>query len=120
MKLRRITGVIAAATLTAATLVGVPLLAHATPAGDVESQTVPYGDLNLSSEAGVAALYRRIQVAARNVCGNANFTGSRIVSQDWKDCVSESVRHAVLSINRPQVTSYYADRLRVPVSRTAG
>ena len=120
MRLRRITGFVVAATLSAATVAGVPQLAHAGPASDVASLTVHFDDLNLSSEAGVSALYRRIQNAARTVCGPPSFTGTRIVSQDWKDCVSASVRQAILSVNKPLLTAYYASRLWTPVSRTAG
>lgn len=38
---------------------------------DVErlSVTVSYGDLNISSEEGVAVLYRRLQAASKSVCG---------------------------------------------------
>jgi UrcA family protein len=120
MRIRKITGFAAAAMLAAATVSGVPLLAHAAPASDIASESVRYDDLNLSSEAGVAALYRRIQNAARDVCGPPNVPGRHSVSQDWKYCVSSSVRQAILAIDKPQVTTYYADHLRVPVGRAAG
>lgn len=120
MNFRRITGCVVGATLSAVALAAAPLLAHAGPASDVASLTVRFDDLNLSSEAGLATLYRRIQNAARTVCGPPSFTGTRVVSQDWKDCVSASVRSAILSVNKPQLTAYYASRLWTPVSRTAG
>lgn len=120
MNFRRITGRVAAATLSAAAFAAVPLLAHAGPASDVASEIVRFDDLNITSEAGLATLYRRIQNAARTVCGPPSFAGTRVVSQDWKDCVSASVRNAIRSINMPQLTSYYARRLWAPVSRTAG
>ena len=120
MSIRRITRFAAIATLAAASFSGVPLLAHAGPSEDVASQTVRFDDLNLASEAGIAALYRRIQSAARSVCGPVNVTGSRIASQEWKDCVSNSVRQAIFTVNRPRLTAYYADHLRVPLLRSAG
>ena len=110
----------AVAALTAASLVGLAMPADANAVEGAPSQIVHFDDLNLASGAGVQALYRRVQTAARDVCGPAEVTGARILSQDWKDCVSETVRSAIFAINRPQLTAYYADHLRVAVSRTAG
>ena len=36
---------------------------------DKRSVTVPYGDLNINNEKGVAVLYRRLQAASESVCG---------------------------------------------------
>jgi len=38
-------------------------------AGAAQSETVPYGDLNLGSEEGVKALDRRLDRAVERVCG---------------------------------------------------
>jgi UrcA family protein len=44
--------------------------AHAaTPARNVQHQVVPYGDLNLASQADAAILRGRVTSAARSVCG---------------------------------------------------
>src|SRR5579862_9346448 len=46
-----------------------PSSAHAGTFSDAAPQvTVPYGDLNLTTDAGTIALYRRIAAAAREVC----------------------------------------------------
>ncbi|PXA83314.1 UrcA family protein [Nostoc sp. 3335mG] len=51
----------------AAALVSAP--AFAAPAADGMSATVRFGDLDLSTDAGAAALHSRIAYAARAVCG---------------------------------------------------
>ena len=122
MNFRRTTSVAGAAMLAIATMTGVPALAHAdaADAADAATETVRYDDLNLSTPAGVQALYHRIQSAARNVCGPSVVTGTRIVSEGWKDCVSTTVHKAIFEVNKPPLTAYYANHLRDPISRTAG
>jgi len=53
--------------LAAAALVSAP--AFAAPAADGMSRTVRFGDLDLSTDAGAAALHSRIEYAATAVCG---------------------------------------------------
>lgn len=50
------------------------VLAAPASAGTTEkvNREVRYGDLNLTTEAGVAQLQRRIKYAARQVCGHAD------------------------------------------------
>jgi UrcA family protein len=99
---------------------GVAPLAHADSANDAPARSVRFDDLNLSSPAGVQALYVRIQWAAVAVCGPSEITGTRIVSRAWKDCVSSSIREAVLKVNLPPLTAYYAKHLREPSFTTTG
>jgi UrcA family protein len=120
MNYRRTTSLIAAAGITVALLSGVASLAHADVDGIAASRTVRYDDLNLSTQAGVQSLYRRIQNAARDVCGPEDVPGTRLTSRAWKDCVSGSIRQAVLSVNKPALTAYYAVRLRDVPFATAG
>jgi UrcA family protein len=107
----------AAVMLTSA---GLPSLAQAFVQDDVRSETVRFDDLNLGTTAGLQALYVRIQNAARDVCGQADLPGSRVASAAWKDCVSDSVHQAILKVNNPSLTAYYADRLRAPMFTTKG
>jgi UrcA family protein len=114
MKASRLSRSIAAAVLATVTLSSVLSLAHAAPVADPQSRVVRYDDLNLGTSAGVEALYRRIKEAARDVCGEPTVTGSHLVTETWKDCVAGAVRHAVLTVNQPTLTTYYAARLRDP------
>lgn len=66
--------------LSAALLLSAP--AFAAPAADGMSTTVRFGDLDLATDAGVAALHSRIRHAATQVCGGEvdqrDLTASRI------------------------------------------
>lgn len=58
----------------------------ATPAfaGGPQSEEVHYGDLNLSTPAGVAALDRRLDRAVQRVCGDAarqNLSAQRLIAR---------------------------------------
>jgi UrcA family protein len=56
-----------------------------------ETVAVEYADLDLSTKAGQDQLERRIDNAARAVCGVDNArTGTRLRSQDAKDCYAEA------------------------------
>ncbi len=104
----------APAVLAILTLGAVPSLVHAGSGDAVATELVRFGDLNLSTPGAVRTLYDRIQAAAHALCGPAEITGSRIVPTAWKACVSDSVRHAILTVNRPELTAYYGQRLGVP------
>ena len=87
--------------------------------GDVPHATVKFGDLNLSTPDGAAALYGRIKVAAYDVCG-AFDTDNR----DQPDliglntCVHNAVRNAVAKVNHPALSAIYNARNRDPLSMT--
>src|SRR5216684_8848694 len=70
-------------------------------ARDVEQITVHFGDLNIDQTAGAAVLYRRIQLAAEQVCGEPQLTGSHMVSPVWRRCVAQAVDGAVVALDRP-------------------
>lgn len=62
-------------------------------AGDtMETQTaaVVYRDLDLSSEGGRDELDRRIDTAAKTVCGDGRVTGTRIQSRGARKCVTDA------------------------------
>ena len=111
-------GIIAALTVFGA-LVSAPL-ACADPGAPTPSRTVRFDDLRLSTPEGVQTLYGRIRNAAAAVCGPHEITGTRIVSQAWKDCVSWAIHDAVLKLNQPPLTDYYARHLRDRSFTTTG
>ena len=73
---------------------------------ELPKRVVHFADLDLTRNAGVAALYARIQSAAREVCAP---TGSRglqsIVARDR--CMTQSIARAVANVNVPTLTSYH-------------
>jgi UrcA family protein len=69
-------------------------------------QVVNFADLNVSRPQGIAILYRRIESAARRVCGNVS---ERELSQAirWHVCLDDAIARAVRSVSLPALTTYY-------------
>lgn len=68
------------------------LVAAPAAAGSSDNQefTIEYRDLNLASPEGQETLDRRINAAARKVCGvGAERTGTRLVARKSKECVEQ-------------------------------
>lgn len=90
---------------------------------DVRSEKVSYADLNLTTPAGAAALYGRIEGAARRVCGPDNILGRHF---EWKACFKSAIAGAVNKVNSPMVTAVHESKtggaklaaLQSPRSRT--
>lgn len=80
-----------------------PVLANA-PA-ETRSVSVRYADLDLASAAGAAALYQRLQGAARVVCGYAdrNLAMLRYVNR----CNHSAISDAVSSVNAPLLSAIH-------------
>ncbi len=83
------------ATLTAAAL-GLTLSAAPAIAGDERPSTrVEYKDLNLTTPEGQEKLERRIDYAARTICGVGRVrTGTRIASSQSKECLKAAKQSA--------------------------
>ncbi|MBS0395730.1 MAG: UrcA family protein [Proteobacteria bacterium] len=103
-------------TLVAATLIAGAILtvaiapAIASPAESGPAVAVHYADLDLSRGEGIATLYRRLGDAAAEVCGPPTWTGTHIVSQEYKDCVSDAVHRAVLHVHDSALTAYHRSK----------
>jgi UrcA family protein len=79
-------GLVLVASLPATTLAAQPV---------AKSEIVRFHDLDLASPAGVAALERRINSAARRVCSYYDGRGlSRIVSKEVSDCLNDALASA--------------------------
>jgi UrcA family protein len=78
------------------------LVASNVHAGDSRSETVKFADLNLSSPAGVEALYGRIHAAAWRVCeqpaGELAAVGR---------CIRKTEAEAIGKVNVPALTAFY-------------
>ena len=78
------------------------------------SLTVRYGDLNLNSTQGVADLYKRIQVAATEVCRPAE--GPQSVSRwlwtAWNSCFYHALAEAVGTVHNDKLSAYHWQRVR--------
>jgi UrcA family protein len=72
-------------------------------AGDQSrSETVKFADLNLGTQAGVEALYRRIHSAAGHVCEQP--AGELAAA---RGCVSKAESEAIGKVNVPLLTAFY-------------
>jgi UrcA family protein len=78
--------------------------AQATVSRDVQREVVSYADLNLQSEADAAVLVRRIEVAARRVCGlrQSSPLPMEIVAR-LQVCAKEATARAITDVNAPTV-----------------
>jgi UrcA family protein len=83
------------------------LYADSAPDEIRHSTAVHYSDLNLNKPGGVAALYRRIAVAASRVCGQRTLTGSYYPLPEYTGCYNKAIATAVARVDRPQLTAYY-------------
>src|SRR5690349_8602853 len=84
--------VVMGAALAVGLLVGV---AHgAEPGNDVPVKAVRYQDLNLKTDAGVQELYKRIEGAAKQVCGDLEIRDLHGV-RAHKACVQQAIDGAV-------------------------
>jgi UrcA family protein len=77
----------------------------AAQADEAPSVHVSYADLNLSSAAGAKTLYRRINVAANEVCPNDS--RDLALKQIHDSCLQEAVAAAVRDVNAPQLSTLY-------------
>jgi UrcA family protein len=83
------------------------LYADSAPGEIRHSTAVHYADLNLNQPAGVAALYRRITLAANRVCGQRTLTGSNYPLPGYTSCYNKAIASAVARVDHPQLSAYY-------------
>jgi UrcA family protein len=73
----------------------------------VRSETVKFGDLNVSTSAGAEALYGRIHAAAKRVCTLSNDLWARY---RMLPCITSAEAKAIEKVNLPQLTAYYQSK----------
>jgi UrcA family protein len=84
--------------------------------GDAPSVAVRYGDLNLTSQEGIASLYRRIGNAAAVVCSALD--GRDPMRETlWHDCYNHAVANAVHTVHNETLSAYHFHRIRGPGHR---
>jgi UrcA family protein len=85
--------------------------AAATPAAEPPSVVVHYADLNLATEQGARALYRRIAIAAWNVCPHAD-NRDLIAAAVSRACREQAIARAVQEVGTPLLAAVHADHLK--------
>src|SRR4051812_34858881 len=73
---------------------------------ELPSVVVKYGDLNLGTTEGVAALHSRLSRAARKVCSELD---SRVLGlrEQYDACISGAVTQSVAKVDNPRLTSFH-------------
>jgi UrcA family protein len=71
------------------------------------STTVRFGDLNLKSQEGVAALYRRIERAAVEVCDMPQGTLQLRIESELKSCRADATDRAIVQANLPKLSALH-------------
>ena len=76
-------------------------------AAEVATRRVGYADLDLTRDAGAAALYSRIHFAARQVCEPVSAAWTWKVLEPARRCIEAAITRAVADVNAPALTTYY-------------
>lgn len=105
-------------TLVAGAILSALALSFATMSrADADDTTPPqaivkFGDLDVSTSQGAAALYRRIRGAALNVCSRMYVDGQ---SYKWHEsaCLQKVIGDAVIKVNRPALSAVFASKYGV-------
>jgi UrcA family protein len=81
-------------------------LASASTRDDPRTVVVKYGDLDLSTRNGVAALHSRLNRAAKQVCSPLD---SRVLGlrEQFDQCVADAVGNAVKTVGNPNLSLYH-------------
>jgi UrcA family protein len=72
------------------------------------STGILFQDLNLTTTAGVDALYQRIHSAAERVCTNSE--QSNLAASDSAKCTKDSLARAIKEIDLPALTAFAGNR----------
>jgi UrcA family protein len=83
---------------------------------DVPAAVVKFGDLDTTHSSGKDELYRRLTVAAREVCRpfEGVFGSGWIKAPQYTACLDKAISGAVAQVNRPEFTDYVATRTQQP------
>jgi UrcA family protein len=77
--------------------------------GFIITRTVRYSDLNLTVHSDAVRLYRRLDRAARFVCGG-NVQPLALRTPRFKKCHTQAIVDAINEVNAPILTAYYEQK----------
>jgi UrcA family protein len=100
------------ALLTLASVVGIMgagAAGAASPAADVPTVVVKYSQESLANDGGVQDLYRRITIAARQVCPDASFR-DLAAQHRVAQCRVEAMARAIRQIGNSRLAALHAGR----------
>jgi UrcA family protein len=74
---------------------------------ELPTKPVHYADLNLKSPEGIAALYRRIERAAVEVCDMPQGTRQLRIESEIKACRNDATDRAIVSAGLPRLNALH-------------
>jgi UrcA family protein len=80
--------------------------ARADMGSEPRSVAVYFGDLDTARPQGAAALYGRIEAAARDVCRDLEPNRQLALRQPYKQCIHSAIRNAIAAANLPALATY--------------
>jgi len=83
----------------------------------VPTHVVGYEDLDLSERADTQALYRRLQLAAEDVCNVYAAPRTTVLNKVDARCKREAVAKAVAAIGHPNLTALHVERGGMKLAR---
>jgi UrcA family protein len=83
------------------------LQAAGAASGEIATVTVRYADLDLNTSEGIAALYERLQRAARNVCRYYDARGSLTDVRALRACYEQALAAAVGDVDLERLNTVY-------------
>src|SRR5271154_1788038 len=95
---RLIASVLGSGILASVLILVAPSSAHANPVEQAPAATVRFSDLDLDTRSGTQTLYRRIQIAAVEVCQATAPLGTLLPSGAHQLCLSQAVAGAVRAV----------------------
>jgi UrcA family protein len=93
---------------------GVATVSTAAADSEFLQTTVKYGDLNISTSQGAAALFNRIRGAADEVCRPLEH-GDLASKSRLAACVHKAIADAVTTVNQPALTAVYNAKYSQPL-----
>lgn len=94
------------ASIVATLAAGFAVPAGATDDSGVRKITVKFGDLDVSTSQGAAALYSRIRAAALKVCSQPDPIWNS------RTCVDKAIADAVTKVNQPALLAVFNDHYK--------
>ncbi len=99
-----------AAILSAATLIIAAAPARAAGEDTPAQYVVRYTNLDLQTDAGASALYRRIAAAARQVCPDYSREPARVAAM--RACRADAIERAVAGVGNERLAAIHAARVQ--------
>jgi UrcA family protein len=83
-------------------------VAQANSTFEPRSVTVRFADIDVSGSEGAAALYRRLKIAAGNVCQDLEPGKELARLRVYTSCIQTALGAAIVKVDRPALTAYAA------------